>query len=112
MATAVRQARAGGREALARAGGGECEAQAHGGRARDGHRDAQRDQPPKMVSSQARRDQVALAMERGHSQRQVCELIDLPRSMLKYRSVRAERDVPAIAAMRRCSCARTTVRSS
>ena len=54
-----------------------------------------------MVSSQARRDQVALAMERGHSQRQVCELIDLPRSMLKYRSVRAERDVPAIAAMRR-----------
>ncbi len=54
-----------------------------------------------MVSSQARRDQVALAMERGHSQRQACELIELPRSMLKYRSVRAERDAPAIAAMRR-----------
>ena len=39
-----------------------------------------------MVSSQARRDQVALAMERGHSQRQACELIELPRSILKYRS--------------------------
>lgn len=54
-----------------------------------------------MVSSQARRDQVALAMERGHSQRQACELIELPRSILKYRSLRAERDVPALDAMRR-----------
>jgi putative transposase len=40
-------------------------------------------------------------MERGHSQRQACELIELPRSMLKYRSVRAERDIPALDAMRR-----------
>ena len=47
-----------------------------------------------MVSSQARRDQVALAMERGHSQRQACELIELPRSILQYRSVRIERDTP------------------
>ena len=54
-----------------------------------------------MVSSQARRDQVALAMERGHSQRQACELIELPRSMLKYRSLRAQRDAPALDAMRR-----------
>jgi putative transposase len=54
-----------------------------------------------MVSSQARRDQVALAMERGHSQRQACELIELPRSILNYRSVRAERDAPALDAMRR-----------
>jgi hypothetical protein len=54
-----------------------------------------------MVSSQAQRDQVALAMERGHSQRQACELIELPRSVLAYRSLRAERDAPAIAAMRR-----------
>ncbi len=54
-----------------------------------------------MVSSQARRDQVALAMERGHSQRQACELLDMPRSMLKYRAVRAERDAPALDAMRR-----------
>src|SRR5690348_14680256 len=34
-----------------------------------------------MVSSQARRDQMAMAMERGHSQRQACELIELPRSL-------------------------------
>ena len=54
-----------------------------------------------MVSSQARRDQVALAMERGHSQRQACELIELPRSILNYRSVRAESDAPALDAMRR-----------
>ena len=54
-----------------------------------------------MVSSQARRDQVALAMERGHSQRQACELIELPRSILKYRSRCAERDAPALDAMRR-----------
>ena len=54
-----------------------------------------------MVSSQARRDQVALAMVRGHSQRQACELIELPRSMLQYRTVRAERDAPALDAMRR-----------
>ena len=40
-------------------------------------------------------------MERGHSQRQACELIDLPRSMLKYRSARAARDKPALDAMRR-----------
>jgi hypothetical protein len=54
-----------------------------------------------MVSSQARRDQVALAMERGHSQRQACELIEMPRSMLRYRSVRAERDAPALDAGKR-----------
>ncbi len=54
-----------------------------------------------MVSSQARRDQVALAMERGHSQRQACELMELPRSILKYQAVRAARDAPALDAMRR-----------
>jgi putative transposase len=54
-----------------------------------------------MVNSQAQRDQVALAMERGHSQRQACELIELPRSILKYCSLRAERDAPALDAMRR-----------
>lgn len=61
---------------------------ADGRRARDGDRNAERNQPPKMVSSQARRDQVALAMERGHSQRQACELIEMPRSILKSRSAR------------------------
>jgi putative transposase len=42
-----------------------------------------------------------MAMERGHSQRQACELIELPRSILHYRAVRAERDTPVVAAMRR-----------
>ena len=54
-----------------------------------------------MVNSQARRDQVALAMECGHSQRQACELMELPRSILNYRAMRAERDAPALDAMRR-----------
>jgi hypothetical protein len=40
-------------------------------------------------------------MERGHSQRQACELIGLPRSILKYRSLRVECDTPALDAMRR-----------
>ena len=40
-------------------------------------------------------------MERGHSQRQACELIELPRSILKYRALRIERDAPVLAAMRR-----------
>lgn len=40
-------------------------------------------------------------MELGHSQRQACELMELPRSILKYRSARAERDAPALDAMRR-----------
>lgn len=54
-----------------------------------------------MVSSQARREQVVLAIERGHSQRRACELMDMARSGLAYRSVRAERDQPTLIAMRR-----------
>jgi putative transposase len=55
------------------------------------------------VSSQARREQVVLACERGLSQRRACELIEIARSGLAYRSVRAERDAPTIAAMKRLS---------
>ena len=54
-----------------------------------------------MVSSQARREQVVFACERGHSERRACELIGIARSGLEYRSVRAERDRPTIEAMRR-----------
>ena len=54
-----------------------------------------------MVSSQARREQVALACERGHSKRRACELLDIARSGLGYRSVRAERDAPTLEAMQR-----------
>ena len=54
-----------------------------------------------MVSSQARRAQVAFAIERGHSKRLACELIGVARSALDYRSVRKERDTPVIEAMKR-----------
>ena len=53
------------------------------------------------MSSQARREQVALACERGHSKRRACELIEIARSGLAYRSVRAERDAPTLEAMKR-----------
>lgn len=53
------------------------------------------------MSSQARREQVAFACERGHSQRRACELIEVARSALRYQSIRAERDRPVIAAMKR-----------
>lgn len=54
-----------------------------------------------MVSSQARREQVALACERGLSKRRACELIEIARSGLGYVSVRAQRDVPTLEAMKR-----------
>jgi putative transposase len=53
------------------------------------------------VSSQVRREQVAFACERGLSKRRACELLDVARSALEYRSVRSERDAPLLAAMKR-----------
>jgi len=53
------------------------------------------------VSSQARREQVALACERGLSKRRACELLEVARSGLSYRSVRDERDAPTLEAMKR-----------
>jgi putative transposase len=54
-----------------------------------------------VVSSQARREQVALACERGLSKRRACELIEIARSGLSYQPVRAKRDAPVVAAMHR-----------
>jgi putative transposase len=54
-----------------------------------------------VVSSQARREQVAFACERGLSQRRACELFEIARSALSYCSVRGERDAPALDAMKR-----------
>jgi len=54
-----------------------------------------------VVSSRARREQVAFACERGLSKRRACELLEVARSALTYRSVRAERDAPSLEAMRR-----------
>ncbi|MDH4260349.1 MAG: DDE-type integrase/transposase/recombinase [Gammaproteobacteria bacterium] len=53
------------------------------------------------MSSQARREQVALACERDHSKRRACELMAIARSGLGYCSVRAERDRPTLEAMKR-----------
>ena len=53
------------------------------------------------MSSRARREQVAFACERGLSKRRACELLDVARSALTYRSVRDERDASPLAAMRR-----------
>ena len=53
------------------------------------------------MSSQARREQVALACERGHSEPRACELIEIARSGLAYCSVRAQRDAPVLQAMTR-----------
>jgi len=54
-----------------------------------------------VVSSQARREQVAFGCERGLSKRRACELLKVARSALAYRSVRAERDAPTLTAMKR-----------
>ena len=54
-----------------------------------------------MVSSQARREQVAFACERGLSKRRACELLGVARSALPYRPVRPERDAPVLEAMKR-----------
>ncbi len=53
------------------------------------------------MSSQARREQVALACERGLSKRRACELIEIARSGLGYVSVRAQRDRPVLEATKR-----------
>ena len=55
------------------------------------------------MSSQVRREQVVLACEQGLSKRRACELVQTARSGMGYRSVRAERDAPALQAMRRLS---------
>lgn len=52
-----------------------------------------------MVSSQARRDQVALAIERGHPKRRACELIGMARSTLRYERRLPLRDAPVLSAM-------------
>jgi len=52
-----------------------------------------------MVSVPARRSQVAYATDKGLSQRRACTLIGVGRSALRYRSVKIEKDGPALARM-------------
>lgn len=55
------------------------------------------------MSSQGRRNQVALSCARGLSQRRACELLEVSRSSLRYQPVRAERDAGVLEAMQRLS---------
>ena len=52
-----------------------------------------------MVSVPARREQVALAIQQGLSQRRACALIEVSRSSLQYASRLIERDAPVLASM-------------
>ena len=56
-----------------------------------------------MVSVPARRSQVAFAAIKGISQRRACTLVKVGRSALRYRSAKAEKDAPVLAAMRELS---------
>lgn len=56
-----------------------------------------------MVSPQARRVQIALACERGLSQRRACGLLGVARSTLSYALRLPSKDAPVIAAMRELS---------
>ncbi|MBU2818318.1 MULTISPECIES: IS3 family transposase [Acidithiobacillus] len=53
----------------------------------------------KLVSAQARREQVRFAVGRGLSQRRACALLSVARSALNYTSKMLEKDVPALGAM-------------
>ncbi|MGE0388202.1 MAG: IS3 family transposase [Gammaproteobacteria bacterium] len=54
----------------------------------------------KMVSVQARRQQVGYARQRGLSERRACTLLNVARSALHYRSRLSERDAPILSAMK------------
>src|SRR5262245_6111945 len=54
-----------------------------------------------MVGARLRRQQVAYARSRGLSGRRACALLSVARSTLGYESRLAERDAPALVAMRR-----------
>ncbi len=56
-----------------------------------------------MVSVPARRRQVALAKQRGLSERRACTLLNVARSALHYRSAMAQKDEPVIQQMRELS---------
>ena len=56
-----------------------------------------------MVSPQARREQVALACQRGLSKRRACGLVELPRSCLGYELRLPAKDAPVMEAMRSLS---------
>src|SRR5690606_24363592 len=103
LAPALQRHAAERREAAQGAGDGERQTEEAAGRARSGDRPDARGEPPKVVSPQARREQVAFLNERGLSQRRACGLIGVARSGLVYEHRMPSRDAPALEAMRRLS---------
>src|SRR6185503_3248676 len=89
-----------GRQASARPRGRERQAEEVAGGCRPGHRGAQGDQRKKMVSPQVRRRQLALARERGLSQRQARGLLAISRSTLSYELRLPAKDAPVIESWR------------
>jgi putative transposase len=57
----------------------------------------------KMVSPQARREQVGFAREHGLSERRACGLLGIARSTLGYELTLPAKDAPVIAATRTLS---------
>ena len=55
------------------------------------------------MSSQARREQVALCQARGHILRRACKQLGISRSGLRYQPVRTSRDATVLGAMQRLS---------
>jgi putative transposase len=53
-----------------------------------------------MVSASVRRQQIAFVCQRGRSVRRACALLSVARSTVGYESKLAQRDAPAVAAMR------------
>ena len=62
-----------------------------------------RGESKKMVSPQARREQIGFVRKHGLSQRRACGLLGVPRSIMGYRLRQPIKDAPALTAMRRLS---------
>ena len=73
------------------------------GRARTRHRRCSRRSITKVVSPQARREQVAFACERGLSERRACGLLGIARSTLSYELRLPAKDAPVIEPMKQLS---------
>jgi putative transposase len=54
----------------------------------------------KMLSARVRREQVAFVQARGRSHRRACALVGVARSAARYQPRLAQRDAPAVCAMR------------
>ncbi len=86
---------------------GEREAQEAARRARPRDRGDEGDQPKKMVSPQARREQCAYAYGRGMPKRRACGLIGMARSALSYELRQPAKDAPVLA---RCGGCHRSIR--